>query len=172
MKIWVVEWASAVDVPRFDRIHELLNAFLRASEQGAWTFDTTEKNNPFVLHYRRGPRERSLFGWGRKMIPAPFKRVVSLRPMRLIVELAPSLTQVSLTIRQSQGLAEGAGQDGGRGTLFGFGKRAEMDALYRWNGLGQYFGLGQADGKVDHRAVYLSLGVLVLAVILEVGVPQ
>jgi hypothetical protein len=99
MKIWIVEWASAVDVPRFDRIHDVLNAFLRASEQGAWAFDATEKNAPFVLHYHRGPWDRSLFGWGRKMIPAPFKRVVSLRPMRLIVELFPSLTQVSLTIR-------------------------------------------------------------------------
>ncbi len=99
MKTWVIEWASALEVPRCGKIHEILHAFLQASEQGAWTLDGTEKNTPFLLYYRRGPWDRSLFGWGRTMIPAPFNRVTALSPMRLIIELSPLPTEISLTIR-------------------------------------------------------------------------
>ena len=73
---------------------------LLGSEQGAWALDATEKNTPFLLHYRRGSWDRSFFGWGRTMIPAPFHRVTSLSPpMRLIVELSPLPTEIALTIR-------------------------------------------------------------------------
>ncbi len=54
--------------------------------------------------------------------------------------------------------------------LFGVGSLPL--GLYLWNGLGPHFGLGGAAGQVDHRAAYLSLGLLVLTVILEAGVPQ
>jgi len=51
--------------------------------------------------------------------------------------------------------------------LFGVGSLPL--GLYLWNGLGPSFGLGQAAGNVDHRAAYLSLGLLILTVILEVA---
>jgi hypothetical protein len=41
--------------------------------------------------------------------------------------------------------------------------------LYLWNGLGPQFGLGAAAGKVDHRAAYVSSGLLLLTVVAEVA---
>jgi hypothetical protein len=39
--------------------------------------------------------------------------------------------------------------------------------LCLWNGLGPRFGLGQAAGRVEHPAAYISLAVLLLTVLLE-----
>lgn len=41
--------------------------------------------------------------------------------------------------------------------------------LYLWNGLGPKFGLGSAEGDVDHRAAYVCLALLVMTMILEVA---
>ncbi len=56
--------------------------------------------------------------------------------------------------------------------LWLFGVASFPLGLYLWNGLGPHFGLGQAAGKVDHCAAYVSLGLLILTMILEVAVPQ
>ncbi len=48
-----------------------------------------------------------------------------------------------------------------------FGIIAFPLGLYLWNGLGPHFGLGAAAGSVEHRAAYVSCGLLVLTVILE-----
>ena len=123
MKTWVIEWASALEVPRCGKIHRILHAFLLASEQGIWTLDGTEKNTPFLLHYRRGPWDRSFFGWGRTMNPAPFNRVNSLSPMRLIIELSPLPAEIvaqNTPPSVSQGLEEREGQGSRRGPMFGF----------------------------------------------------
>ena len=82
MKIYVTEWVSAIQVPQANRLHADLHAFLTTSEQG-WGVDETEVADSSALHYRRGPWERSFFGLGGKLYPAPFHRVTSLYPMRL-----------------------------------------------------------------------------------------
>jgi len=51
--------------------------------------------------------------------------------------------------------------------LWLFGVAGLSVGLYLWNGLGAHFGLGAAAGKVDHRAAYVSCGLLLLTVILE-----
>lgn len=56
--------------------------------------------------------------------------------------------------------------------LWLFGVGAIPLGVRLWNGLGPHFGLGQADGKVDHRAAYISCALLILTVIVEVAVPQ
>jgi hypothetical protein len=53
--------------------------------------------------------------------------------------------------------------------LWLFGVVAIPLGLYLWNGLGPHFGLGTAAGKVDHRAAYVSCGLLFLTLILEVA---
>jgi len=51
--------------------------------------------------------------------------------------------------------------------LWLFGAATFPLGLCLWNGLGPHFGLGAAEGKVDHRAAYASCGLLVIAVTLE-----
>ena len=53
-------------------------------------------------------------------------------------------------------------------SLWLFGLITFPSGLYLWNGLGPHFGLGRAQGIVDRRAAYLSAGLLVLVVCLEV----
>lgn len=53
--------------------------------------------------------------------------------------------------------------------LWLFGVATFPLGLYLWNGLGPHFGLGAAAGKVEHRAAYVSFGLLVLTVIVEVA---
>lgn len=52
-------------------------------------------------------------------------------------------------------------------TLWLFGILTVPVGLYLWNGLGPKFGLGSAEGEVDHRAAYVCLGLLFLTLILE-----
>jgi hypothetical protein len=53
--------------------------------------------------------------------------------------------------------------------LWLFGIAGLSAGLYLWNGLGVHFGLGAAAGTVDHRAAYVSCGLLLLKVILELA---
>ena len=53
--------------------------------------------------------------------------------------------------------------------LWLFGAVCFPFGLYLWNGLGPHFGLGAAAGKVDHRAAFVSCGLFVITVILEVA---
>jgi hypothetical protein len=53
------------------------------------------------------------------------------------------------------------------GSLWLFGIMAIPLGLCLWNGLGPKFGLGQADGKVDHAAAYLSCVLLLSVVAVE-----
>ena len=55
------------------------------------------------------------------------------------------------------------------GSLWLFGMAAVPLGLCLWNGLGPRFGLGQAEGKVDGVAAYLSSALLLLVVVLEVA---
>jgi hypothetical protein len=50
-----------------------------------------------------------------------------------------------------------------------FGIVAFPLGLYLWNGLGPHFGLGAAGGKVERRAAYISCGLLVVTVIVELA---
>ena len=97
MKIYVTEWVSAIQIPRADKMLADLHAFLTTSEQGVWEVDESEAADPSALHYRRGPWERSFFGLGRRMYPAPFHRVTSSYPMRLSVTLRPSAADTTIT---------------------------------------------------------------------------
>lgn len=54
-------------------------------------------------------------------------------------------------------------------SLWLFGTVALPLGLFLWNGLGPYFGLGPATGKVDRRAAYVSCSLLPLVVILELA---
>jgi hypothetical protein len=54
-------------------------------------------------------------------------------------------------------------------SLWLFGAACFPLGLYSWNGLGPHFGLGTTAGKVDHRVAYVSCGLLLLTVILEVA---
>jgi hypothetical protein len=54
-------------------------------------------------------------------------------------------------------------------SLWLFGAACFPLGLYLWNGLGPHFGLGTAAGNVDNRAVYVSCGLLVLTVMLEMA---
>jgi hypothetical protein len=40
--------------------------------------------------------------------------------------------------------------------------------LFLWNGLGPHFGLGEAGGKVDHKAALVTLALVLMVVIVEV----
>jgi len=51
--------------------------------------------------------------------------------------------------------------------LWLFGLVTFPAGLFLWHGLGPNFGLGFSGGKVDHRAAYVSCGLLVLTVMLE-----
>jgi Peptidase M50B-like len=53
------------------------------------------------------------------------------------------------------------------GVLWFFGLGTVPFGLYLWNGLGASFGLGQAAGKVDRIATYLSAVLLFLVVVIE-----
>jgi len=53
--------------------------------------------------------------------------------------------------------------------LWLFGAAAFPLGLYLWNRLGPHFGLGSAAGAVEHRAAYISCGLLLLTIILEVA---
>ncbi len=53
--------------------------------------------------------------------------------------------------------------------LWLFGAACFPFGLYLWNGLGLHFGLGEATGKVDHRAAYFSCALLLLTVIAELA---
>ncbi len=55
------------------------------------------------------------------------------------------------------------------GTLWLFGVAGFSVGLYLWHGLGPKFGLGQAAGKVDPRAAYVSCGLLLLTMVLELA---
>jgi hypothetical protein len=57
-------------------------------------------------------------------------------------------------------------------SLWLFGLIALPAGLYLWNGLGPCFGLGRAQGVVDRRAAYLSAGLLVTVVCLELAFIQ
>jgi Peptidase M50B-like len=52
--------------------------------------------------------------------------------------------------------------------LWLFGAVTVPLGFYLWNGLGPSFGFGSARGKVDRGAVFVSCGLLVLVVVLEV----
>jgi hypothetical protein len=54
-------------------------------------------------------------------------------------------------------------------TLWLFGLLTVPVGLYFWNGLGPKFGLGSAEGKIDHRAAYVCLGLFLVTVVLEVA---
>ncbi|MCY2992552.1 MAG: hypothetical protein NTY19_32425, partial [Planctomycetota bacterium] len=51
--------------------------------------------------------------------------------------------------------------------LWLFGLVAFPAGLFLWHGLGPHFGLGDNGGEVDRRAAYVSCGLLVLTVVLE-----
>ena len=53
--------------------------------------------------------------------------------------------------------------------LWLFGAIALPLGLFLWNGLGPSFGLGRAAGKVDHRVAWVSCGLLVLTLGLEIA---
>jgi hypothetical protein len=50
--------------------------------------------------------------------------------------------------------------------LWLFGLLTAPPGFWMWNGVGRYFGLGQARGRVDHRTAYISVALLVLSVTL------
>ena len=54
-------------------------------------------------------------------------------------------------------------------TLWLFGLVTAPLGLYLWNGLGRNFGLGSAEGNVDHRATYVCCGLLLLTLLLELA---
>jgi hypothetical protein len=54
-------------------------------------------------------------------------------------------------------------------SLWLFGVLTFPLGLYLWNGLGPHFGLGTAAGKVEHRAAYVSCGLLLLTVVAEMA---
>lgn len=54
-------------------------------------------------------------------------------------------------------------------SLWLFGGVSFPFGLYLWNRLGPHFGLGEAAGKVDHRAAYFSCALLLLTVITELA---
>ncbi len=54
-------------------------------------------------------------------------------------------------------------------TLWLFGLLTFPLGLYLWNGLGTSFGLGSAKGKVDQRAAYACLGLLVVTLVMELA---
>jgi hypothetical protein len=128
---WVIEWTAALEVPRRNKVHEAVNAFLETSREGAWMFDDTEENTPRVLNYRRGPWERSFFGWGNRLIPVPFHRVTSLLPMRLVVEVKFLPLEILLTIHHQlflKGLKNEKAREAEERRCAD-SVRAEMDAL-------------------------------------------
>jgi hypothetical protein len=53
--------------------------------------------------------------------------------------------------------------------LWLFGLATVPLGLYLWNGLGPNFGLGSAQGKVDHCAAYVSFALLLLTLLLELA---
>jgi hypothetical protein len=55
------------------------------------------------------------------------------------------------------------------GCLWLFGLATVPFGFYLWNGLGPNFGLGSAQGKVDHRAAYLCLALLLLTLLMELA---
>lgn len=54
-----------------------------------------------------------------------------------------------------------------RWTLVAFGLVAAPLGLFLWNGLGPYFGLGEARGRVSRRVTYGTLAVLLLVILIE-----
>jgi Peptidase M50B-like len=56
--------------------------------------------------------------------------------------------------------------------LWLFGVTSLPLGVWLWNGLGPHFGLGQAAGKVEHHAAYISCVLLILTVIVEVALSQ
>jgi hypothetical protein len=53
-------------------------------------------------------------------------------------------------------------------TLIAFGLIAAPLGLWLWDGLGPHFGLGEAKGRVDHRAAIRTLCLLLVVVLVEV----
>jgi hypothetical protein len=49
-----------------------------------------------------------------------------------------------------------------------FGLVCVSIGLFLWNGLGPHFGLGEAGGKVDHKAALVTLALVLIVVIVEV----
>jgi hypothetical protein len=71
--------------------------------------------------------------------------------------------------------AYGRGGDGGTLIRYGapawqllaFGVLATPGGFWLWHGLGQYFGLGEARGRVAHRAAVISASMLAFLVVVE-----
>ena len=86
-----IEWRYAFEIPIAEDLHNVLHAFFRTSEHGVWGQDEEESSDAFVLHYRRGEWAKSLFGFGKRLVPAPVTMLtIEAAPMRLNVTLRPS----------------------------------------------------------------------------------
>jgi hypothetical protein len=48
-----------------------------------------------------------------------------------------------------------------------FGLVCVPTGLFLWHGLGRHFGLGEAGGKVDHKAALVTLALVLIIVIVE-----
>jgi hypothetical protein len=61
-----------------------------------------------------------------------------------------------------------------RWLLIAFGLATAPLGLYIWNGLGPYYGLGEANGRVNRRAAVVTLALLLLTVLAELllGCPE
>jgi hypothetical protein len=94
----VTEWEFSMEIPNFEKVHNVLHAFLRTSEHGEWVQDDSEKADPFVLYYRRGLWKKSFFGFGGRLVPLDY-RDARQAPVRLTLTLRPSPQDVSISVR-------------------------------------------------------------------------
>ena len=99
-----IEWKYVLKIPFHDRVHEVLHAFLRTSEQGEWTPNEEIPSDAFVLNYRRGRWQRRWFGRG-EWLPEPWHscfgdatRNAGLAPMELRITLRPTPSEVTIGI--------------------------------------------------------------------------
>ena len=119
-------------VPNVADIHVPVVSFLRTSEFGKWEIDDDQPSDSYVLHFRRGPWKRTLFG--KKLIPIYGPTMA----MRLCVTFRPTAETIRLGFRhevmhliQSSPSSEEYGEYAG----------AEVKALMNY--LREYYDLAQ-----------------------------
>jgi len=97
-----LDWKHQLEMPFADRVHDAILAFLRTSGHGEWKPDEIEESDRFVLHFRRGVWNRSLFGMAKRLIPEPsWKNDPTRSSMTLRITLRPSPDSVNIGLFHS-----------------------------------------------------------------------
>jgi hypothetical protein len=92
-----IVWNYGIKLPFVEKLHEVLHAFLRTSEQGEWRPDDRKLSDAFVLHYRRGKWKSPHVGTDL----APDKIVPddpASAAMELEIKLRPSPVEISISM--------------------------------------------------------------------------